>query len=108
VASDQPIIRRRRDDNPHWSRGAHPTVVANDLLNHLQASRVDTSSLAEVNVGGSACPPALMHAFADRGIQIIHGWGMPKCRRWARCRPPAGVAGDTAWAYRYIQGRVPA
>lgn len=23
-------------------------------------------------------------------------------------RPPAGVSGDTAWAYRYTQGRVPA
>lgn len=56
--------------------GAVPTIWT-DLLAYLDSHDVDVSSLHEVIVGGSACPPALMHAFADRyGIQIIHAWGM--------------------------------
>ena len=43
--------------------GAVPTIW-NDLLAYLDSHDVDTSSLKEVIVGGSACPPALMHAFA--------------------------------------------
>ncbi|MFD0785462.1 AMP-binding protein, partial [Micromonospora azadirachtae] len=56
--------------------GAVPTIWA-DLLNHLDTHEGDVSSLKEVIVGGSACPPALMRAFAERyGIQVVHAWGM--------------------------------
>ena len=35
------------------------------------------SSLREVVVGGSACPPSLMQAFDERyGVRIVHAWGM--------------------------------
>ena len=56
--------------------GAVPTIWT-DLLAYLDANPTDTSSMREVIVGGSACPPALMHAFSERhGIEIIHAWGM--------------------------------
>ena len=56
--------------------GAVPTIWT-DLLSYLDANPTDVSCLREVIVGGSACPPALMHAFSDRhGIEIIHAWGM--------------------------------
>jgi len=89
--------------------GAVPTIWT-DLLSYLDKNQVDTSSLKEVIVGGSACPPALMHAFAERhGIEIIHAWGMTEMSPLGSVpRPPAGVTGDEAWAYRYTQGRVPA
>ena len=89
--------------------GAVPTIW-NDLLAHLDAHDVDTSSLKEVIVGGSACPPALMHAFAERhGIEVIHAWGMTEMSPLGSVsRAPAGATGDDAWRYRYTQGRIPA
>ena len=89
--------------------GAVPTIW-NDLLTYLDNNDVDTSSLKEVIVGGSACPPALMHAFAERHhIDVIHAWGMTEMSPLGSVsRPPAGVNDDEAWRYRYTQGRVPA
>ena len=89
--------------------GAVPTIW-NDVLGVLDGGGVDTSSLEEVIVGGSACPPALMHAFEERhGVRIVHAWGMTEMSPLGSVsRPPAGVSGDDAWAYRYTQGRVPA
>ncbi|MDM4722207.1 fatty acid--CoA ligase [Micromonospora sp. WMMA1363] len=89
--------------------GAVPTIW-NDLLAHLDSNDVDTSTLTEVIVGGSACPPALMHAFEERhGIRVIHAWGMTETSPLGSvARPPAGAGGAQAWRYRYTQGRVPA
>ncbi|MFY1688399.1 long-chain fatty acid--CoA ligase [Plantactinospora sp. WMMB782] len=89
--------------------GAVPTIWT-DLLNYLDDNEVDTSSLTEVIVGGSACPPALMHAFAERHrIDVIHAWGMTEMSPLGSvARPPAGATGEDAWRYRYTQGRVPA
>ena len=89
--------------------GAVPTIWT-DLLAYLDTHDVDTSSLSEVIVGGSACPPALMHAFDERhGIDVIHAWGMTEMSPLGSVsRPPAGATGEQAWRYRYTQGRVPA
>jgi fatty-acyl-CoA synthase len=89
--------------------GAVPTIWT-DLLAYLDANPTDTSSMTEVVVGGSACPPALMHAFRDRhGIEIVHAWGMTETSPLGSVsRPPAGATGDEYWRYRYSQGRVPA
>jgi fatty-acyl-CoA synthase len=88
--------------------GAVPTIWT-DLLAYLDQHPADISSLKEAVVGGSACPPSLMHAFHDRGMEIIHAWGMTEMSPLGSvARPPAGVSGDEAWAYRYTQGRVPA
>jgi fatty-acyl-CoA synthase len=89
--------------------GAVPTIF-NDLLTYLDANPTDTSSLKEVIVGGSACPPALMHAFAERyGIEVIHAWGMTEMSPLGSvARAPANVSDSEAWTYRHSQGRVPA
>jgi fatty-acyl-CoA synthase len=88
--------------------GAVPTIWT-DLLSYLDQHPTDISSLKEAVVGGSACPPALMQAFHRRGVEIIHAWGMTEMSPLGSvARPPAGVTGDEAWAYRYTQGRVPA
>ncbi len=88
---------------------AVPTIWT-DLLNYLDNNTVDTFSLKEVVVGGSACPPSLMHAFRDRhGIEIVHAWGMTETSPLGSvARPPADAIGEEVWPYRYSQGRPPA
>jgi fatty-acyl-CoA synthase len=89
--------------------GAVPTIWT-DLLAYLDANPTDVSSMSEVIVGGSACPPALMHAFSQRhGIEIIHAWGMTEMSPLGSVsRAPVGRSEEETWAYRYTQGRVPA
>ena len=70
-----------------------PTIWT-DLLAYLDANPADISvACSEVIVGGSACPPALMHAFSERhGIEIIHAWGMTEMSPLGSVsRPPAGA-----------------
>ncbi|NLE78406.1 MAG: long-chain fatty acid--CoA ligase [Rhodococcus sp.] len=76
------------------------------LENHPQ----DISFMKEVLIGGSAVPPALMHAFADEhGVQVLHAWGMTETSPLGSvARPPADAEGDERWRYRYTQGRFPA
>ena len=89
--------------------GAVPTIFG-DLLRHIDSNPTDTSSLKEVIIGGSVCPPSLMHALSERhGIEVIHAWGMTETSPLGSvARPPAHLSRDEAWAYRYTQGRTPA
>src|SRR5690606_12877592 len=104
----EPLAAMIASERPTIAAGV-PTVWT-DLLAYLDTHPTDTSSLRELVVGGSACPPALMHAFAERhGITAIHAWGMTEMSPLGSVsRPPAGVDPETAWRYRYTQGRVPA
>jgi fatty-acyl-CoA synthase len=88
--------------------GAVPTIW-NDLLRHLDENPTDTSSLKEVVVGGSACPPALMEAFEKRhNINVVQAWGMTETSPLGSvARPPAGLDAETTWRYRLSQGQVP-
>jgi fatty-acyl-CoA synthase len=89
--------------------GAVPTIWT-DLLAYLDSHPTDVSSLTEVVVGGSACPPALMHAYSERyGIEIIHAWGMTEMSPLGSVsRAPSGLEPEATWSYRYTQGRIPA
>jgi fatty-acyl-CoA synthase len=79
------------------------------LLTYLDAHEVDTSTLAEVVIGGSACPESLMRGFDRHGIRVVHAWGMTEMSPLGSvARPPAGVTGEDAMPYRLSQGRVPA
>src|SRR6478735_3055820 len=51
----------------------------------------DLSSLREVVIGGSACPPALIAAFEERhGVHVLHAWGMTETSPMGSvARPPA-------------------
>ncbi|GAA4438055.1 fatty acid--CoA ligase [Phytohabitans houttuyneae] len=104
----EPLARMIEAERP-TKAGAVPTIWT-EVLSYLDNNEVDVSSLKEVIVGGSACPPALMAAFRDRyGIDIIHAWGMTEMSPLGSVsRAPAGTTGDDAWAYRLTQGRVPA
>jgi len=90
--------------------GAVPTIWS-DLLRHLDANGGDMSSLREVVIGGSACPPSLMKAFRERhGVQLVHAWGMTETSPLGSvARPPASATdAESEFAYRMTQGRLPA
>jgi len=89
---------------------AVPTIWQG-LLNELTARPRDVSSLTQVTIGGSACPPALMEAFDKLGMRVCHAWGMTETSPLGTTsRPPATVepGSDEEFAYRVTQGRFPA
>jgi fatty-acyl-CoA synthase len=47
------------------------------LLGHMKPGGLRFSSLKRTVIGGSACPPAMIHAFReDYGVDVLHAWGM--------------------------------
>jgi fatty-acyl-CoA synthase len=53
-----------------------PTVWQG-LLAYVEANGLKFTTMRRTIVGGSACPPAMMHAFQDRyGVDVLHAWGM--------------------------------
>ena len=104
-----PLAQMIEQERPTFA-GAVPTIW-NDLLHHLDANGGDVSSLHEVVIGGSACPPAIMDAYWDRyGIRVIHAWGMTEISPLGSVsRPPARIVDPAELrTYRDSQGRVPA
>ena len=66
-----------------------PTVWLG-LLDYVREAGLCFSSLQRVVVGGSACPPAMLDAFADYGVEAIHGWGMTEMS-------PIGTVSTLSW-----------
>jgi len=54
---------------------AVPTVWLS-LLQHLEATGAELTTLKRVVIGGSACPRAITQAFERRGVHVMHAWGM--------------------------------
>ena len=57
---------------------AVPTVWLG-VLQAVQGGQVDAADLGTMNrivIGGSACPEALMRAYDELGITMVHAWGM--------------------------------
>ena len=53
-----------------------PTVWQG-LLGYTEANGLKFSTMRRTVIGGSACPPAMMHSFQDNyGVQVLHAWGM--------------------------------
>ncbi len=52
-----------------------PTVWLG-LMEHMEDTAVDLSSLEAVVVGGSAAPEAMIRFFDDHGVELLHAWGM--------------------------------
>jgi fatty-acyl-CoA synthase len=47
------------------------------LLGHMQAGGLKFSTMTRTVIGGSACPPAMLHTFHDTyGVEVLHAWGM--------------------------------
>jgi fatty-acyl-CoA synthase len=47
------------------------------LLGHMKPAGLRFSTLKRTVIGGSACPPAMIHSFReDYGVEVLHAWGM--------------------------------
>ncbi len=92
------------------STGAGVPTIWNDLLRYLDEHPTDTSTCYRLMVGGSAAPPALIHAFQERhDIEIIHGWGMTEMSpvgSLAVAPVRLEVGSDEYWSAREKQGRL--
>ena len=54
---------------------AVPTVWLG-MLQYLESTGQELTSLRALRVGGSAAPASMIEAYEERGIEVIHGWGM--------------------------------
>jgi fatty-acyl-CoA synthase len=104
----EPLVAMIEAERPTVA-AAVPTIWQG-VFHHLQLHAADVSSLREVVIGGSACPPALMRGFEEQyGIHVLHAWGMTETSPLGSvARVPVGVTGETAWKYRESQGHLPA
>ncbi|KIQ20061.1 long-chain fatty acid--CoA ligase [Rhodococcus sp. MEB064] len=77
------------------------------LLVHLEDHPADLSSLRDVTVGGSACPPSLLRAFHEKyGIHISQAWGMTETSPLGTSgRPDVGLSPEDEFDLRCTQGR---
>jgi fatty-acyl-CoA synthase len=47
------------------------------LLQYMDQNNLKFSTMNRTVIGGSACPPAMIHAFQEKyGVQVLHAWGM--------------------------------
>jgi fatty-acyl-CoA synthase len=100
-----PLARMIESERPTHA-AAVPTIWQG-LLAELTAEPRDVSSLTQVTIGGSACPPSLMEAFDALGMRVRHAWGMTETSPLGTvCMPPAHAIGtDEEFGYRVTQGR---
>jgi 3-(methylthio)propionyl---CoA ligase len=84
-----------------------PTVWLG-LLQYLRGSGTRLDTVKRLTIGGSACPPALIEAFADEyGVTVEHAWGMTETSPLGTYNTPHDVPGETpaqAMARRAKQG----
>jgi fatty-acyl-CoA synthase len=103
-----PIAEILAAEKPTFA-AAVPTIWQG-LLAHLADHPQDLSHVRLLVSGGSACPPSLMKAFAERyGVELLSTWGMTEMSPLGTvAHPPRASTGDAYWAYRATQGRFPA
>ncbi|WP_156727919.1 long-chain fatty acid--CoA ligase [Streptomyces apocyni] len=102
-----PLAEMIESERP--SHAAAVPTIWQGLLAELTAKPRDISSMKQVTIGGSACPPALMEAYDKLGVQVCHAWGMTETSPLGTiARVPAGVGADEEMGYRLTQGRFPA
>ncbi|RDD89591.1 long-chain fatty acid--CoA ligase [Streptomyces parvulus] len=106
----QPAPLAAMIENERPTHAAAVPTIWQGLLAELTAKPRDVSSLTQVTIGGSACPPSLMEAFDALGMRVCHAWGMTETSPLGTvARPPAHAIGTAEeFAYRLTQGRFPA
>ncbi|CAA9540589.1 MAG: 3-methylmercaptopropionyl-CoA ligase of DmdB2 type [uncultured Sphingomonadaceae bacterium] len=87
-----------------------PTVWAS-LIAHVEATGAGLGPLRLVTIGGSAAPRAMIEWFTERGIRVMHAWGMTETSPIGTSgAPPAHwdeMNADERLDYAVTQGRVP-
>jgi fatty-acyl-CoA synthase len=82
------------------------------LLQHMQANKLELSTLKYAVIGGSAAPPAMIETFArEFGVEVLHAWGMTEMSPLGSVNHPkakhAKVPTEELLAVRLKQGRPP-
>ena len=92
-------------EKPTYTVGV-PTIFTG-LLQHVEATGADVSSITKAVCGGSAVPRTLIQAFRDKlGIELLQGWGMTETSPiGAVAFPPPGATGEEELDYRAKTGR---
>ncbi|WP_267246275.1 long-chain fatty acid--CoA ligase [Streptomyces sp. PR69] len=91
------------------SHAAAVPTIWQGLLAEVTARPRDLSSMRQVTIGGSACPPSLMEAYDKLGVRLCHAWGMTETSPLGTmARPPAGLSAEEEMPYRLTQGKFPA
>ncbi len=100
------LARLIKEERITFAQGV-PTIWK-DMLHHAETFGVDLSSLRIILSGGSAVPPSLMEAYADRfGADLVQAWGMTEGGPViAVALPPDGGDPDRELAYRSTSGRI--
>ncbi len=95
-----------QQERPTFTGGV-PTILT-ALLNHVQATGRDVSSIKTAVCGGSAVPATLITAFREvLDIELWQAWGMTETSPIATiARPPKGTAPEDEMIYRAKTGRV--
>ncbi|HYW58733.1 MAG TPA: 3-(methylthio)propionyl-CoA ligase [Polaromonas sp.] len=64
-------------ENERVTYAAGVPTVWQMMLSHMKPDGLKFSTLKRTVIGGSACPPAMIHAFQeDYGVEVLHAWGM--------------------------------
>ena len=76
VALDGPSLYELFEQEEVTFTAGVPTVWL-ALLQHMQANKLELSTLKHAVIGGSAAPPAMIETFdKDYGVEVLHAWGM--------------------------------
>lgn len=81
------------------------------LLQYLDETGAPLGRLRRIVVGGASCPEGMIRAFAVRGVEVRHAWGMTEVSPLGTIgTPPGHLANadlDAQLAFRLKQGRPP-
>jgi fatty-acyl-CoA synthase len=87
-----------------------PTVWLT-MIEHVERTGASLGNLQRIIVGGSAAPRATIQWFNERGVQVVHAWGMTETSPiGTMCAPTGGwseLSEDERLDYVARQGRVP-
>jgi fatty-acyl-CoA synthase len=98
-----------REEQVTHSAGV-PTIWLG-MIDHIERTGADLGPLANVTIGGSAAPRAMIEWFRGRGVAVGHAWGMTETSPIGTLgAPPAGwhdMTDEEQIAFICRQGRVP-
>jgi fatty-acyl-CoA synthase len=87
-----------------------PTVWLG-MIDHVERTGASLGRLERIIVGGSAAPRATIKWFQDRGVQVVHAWGMTETSPIGTMCTPKGnwdsLSDEEQFDFLSRQGRVP-
>ncbi len=108
---DGPSLHELLEGEGVTMTAAVPTVWLG-LLQHLEATKGELSTLKRVVIGGSACPRAMTETFERKyGVTVAHAWGMTEMSplgSFCSVKPVyEQLSGDALYDIKVKQGHPP-